>query len=110
MPLVGKLTQRFDSRVLLGCGLLVNAYSVYYMSGFTLQIDFAAAVFGRLLQGIGMPFFFVTIAFTTMAFVPNEKMNNASAIFNLLRNLGGSFGVAFITTMLARRASSTRCA
>lgn len=103
MPLVGKMTQRLDSRVLLGMGMLINAYSVYYMSGFNLQIDFASAVFGRLLQGIGMPFFFVTIAFTTMAYVPNHKMNNASAIFNLLRNLGGSFGVAFITTMLARR-------
>jgi DHA2 family multidrug resistance protein len=50
-----------------------------------------------------MPFFFVTTAYLTMAHVPNQQMNNASAIFNLLRNLGGSFGVAFITTLLARR-------
>jgi len=39
----------------------------------------------------------------TMVYVPKEQMNNASGIFNLLRNLGGSFGVAFVTTLLARR-------
>ncbi|MCB2185135.1 MAG: DHA2 family efflux MFS transporter permease subunit [Deltaproteobacteria bacterium] len=104
LPLAGKLTQRFDARYLLGFGCLVNAVSVWYMSGFNLQIDLATAITGRVIQGIGMPFFFVTIAFVTMAYVPNPKMNNASAIFNLLRNLGASCGVAFVTTMLARRA------
>ncbi len=104
LPLAGKLTQRFDARYLLGFGLLFNAYSVLYMSGFNLQIDLTTAITGRVIQGVGMPFFFVTIAYVTMAYVPNPQMNNASAIFNLLRNLGGSFGVAFITTLLARRA------
>ena len=103
LPVAGKLTERMDARYLLGLGLLFNAYSVYYMSGFNLDIDFAAAVTGRVIQGIGMPFFFVSIAYVTMAYMPNLHMNNASAIFNLLRNLGGSFGVAFVTTMLARR-------
>jgi DHA2 family multidrug resistance protein len=50
-----------------------------------------------------MPFFFVSLSYVTMAYVPNPQMNTASAIFNLLRNLGGSFGVAFVTTMVARR-------
>lgn len=103
LPIVGKLTERVDSRLLLGAGLLINAYSVYYMSGFNLQIDLSAAIHGRLIQGLGMPCFFVAITYVTMAYIPNEQMNNASAIFNLLRNLGGSFGVAFITTLLARR-------
>jgi DHA2 family multidrug resistance protein len=73
------------------------------MAGFNLFIDFSDAVTGRLLQGIGMPFLFVTSAYVAMAYVSNQQMNNASAIFNLLRNLGGSFGVAFVTTVLARR-------
>ena len=74
------------------------------MSGFNLSIDFQTAAMGRIIQGVGMPFFFVSLSYVTMAYVPNERMNNASAIFNLLRNLGGSFGVAFVTTLLARRA------
>jgi MFS transporter, DHA2 family, multidrug resistance protein len=103
LPLVGKATQRIDPRFLLGTGLLISAYALYYMSGFNLQIDFGTAVMGRVIQGLGMPFFFVSLSFVTMAYVPLERMNNASAIFNLLRNMGGSFGVAFVTTILARR-------
>lgn len=103
MPLVGKLTQRVDARLLLGFGMVVTAWSLYYMSGFNLHIDFATAVAGRVIQGLGMPFFFVSLTFITMASVPREQMNTASSIFNLLRNLGGSFGVAFVTTLLARR-------
>lgn len=103
LPLAGKLTERIDARVLLGAGLLVTAYSVYYMSGFNGQIDFRTAVMGRVLQGFGMPFIFVPVTFVAMAYVSKEQMNNASAIFNLLRNLGGSFGVAFVATMLERR-------
>ena len=103
LPLVGKATQRIDPRFLLGTGLLISAYALYYMSGFNLHIDFETAVMGRVIQGLGMPFFFVSLSFVTLAYVPIERMNNASAIFNLLRNMGGSFGVAFVTTILARR-------
>jgi DHA2 family multidrug resistance protein len=104
LPVVGKATERVDARLLLAVGLIINAYAVYYMSGFSLQIDFAQSMIGRVIQGLGMPFFFVSLSYATMAYVANQEMNNASAIFNLLRNLGGSFGVAFVTTLLARRA------
>jgi DHA2 family multidrug resistance protein len=104
MPMAGKLTQKVDPRKLLAIGLSVNAYALYYMSGFNLHIDFSTAVTSRVIQGAAMPFFFVPLSLVTMAYVKNEQMNNASAIFNLVRNLGGSFGVAFVTTLLARRA------
>jgi DHA2 family multidrug resistance protein len=103
LPMVGKLTQRVDARLLLFVGLLISAGSLQYMSGFTLGIDLGTAIFARNIQAVGIAFFFVPLSFLTMAFIPREKMNNASAIFNLLRNLGGSFGVAFVTTLLARR-------
>ncbi|MEW6264887.1 MAG: DHA2 family efflux MFS transporter permease subunit [Thermodesulfobacteriota bacterium] len=104
LPLIGKLTQKLDARLILGAGLVTSAYSLYYMSGFNLSIDFFTAVLARVIQGAGMPMFFVSLSFLTMAYVTREQMNNASAIFNLIRNLGGSFGVAFVTTFLARRA------
>jgi len=103
LPIVGKLTDRVDARQLLALGLLINAYSVYCMSGFNLNIDLNTAINSRIIQGVGMPFFFVACSYVTVAYVPKEEMNNASAIFNLLRNLGGSFGVAFVTTLVARR-------
>jgi MFS transporter, DHA2 family, multidrug resistance protein len=103
LPIIGKMTEKVDARILLGVGLLVSAYSVYYMAGFNLQVDFYSTVMSRILQGIGMPFIFVSCSFLAMAYVRRVEMNNASAIFNLLRNLGGSFGVAFVTTLVARR-------
>jgi MFS transporter, DHA2 family, multidrug resistance protein len=103
LPLVGKLTKSIDARFLLGIGLLILSFSVYYMSGFNLTMDFRNAVTGRIIQGLGMPMLFVTASYLTMAYVPLNHMNNATAIFSLLRNLGGSFGVAFISTMVARR-------
>lgn len=103
LPVTGKLTEKIDARVLLVIGLLITAYSGYYMSGFNGQIDFTTAMMGRVIQGIGMPFIFVAVTFVAMAYIPNERMNNASAIFNLLRNLGGSSGIAFVSTMIERR-------
>lgn len=103
MPVAGKLTERVDARWLLAFGMLVCAYSLYVMAGFNLHIDFGTAAFARVLQGIAMPFFFVSLSVVTFAYVPREVMNTASSLYNLLRNLGGSFGVAFVTTLLARR-------
>lgn len=103
LPLTGKLTERTDARLLLAAGLMITAYSCYYMSGFNGAIDFRTAVTGRLIQGIGMPLIFVAVTYVTMAYVPKERMNNASAIFNLLRNLGASFGTAFVSTLLEWR-------
>ncbi|MDY0307613.1 MAG: DHA2 family efflux MFS transporter permease subunit [Desulfovibrionaceae bacterium] len=104
MPVVGKLTQKIDARALLISGLLINGYALWSMAGFNLSIDFHTAVMARVIQGVSMPLFFVSLSYLTFAWVPVPQMNNASAIFNLLRNLGGSFGTAFVTTMLARRA------
>jgi DHA2 family multidrug resistance protein len=103
LPLAGRLTSRIDARKLLAFGLIVTAYSVYYMSEFNGSVDFYHAVMGRVIQSLGMPFVFVSVTFITMAYVPNETMNNASAVFNLLRNLGGSFGIAFVATVLEAR-------
>ncbi|MBZ4647845.1 MAG: drug resistance transporter, EmrB/QacA subfamily [Desulfomicrobiaceae bacterium] len=104
LPVVGRLTQKIDARLILCFGLVVSGLSLVYMSRFTLEIDIGTAMMSRNIQAIGIACFFVPLSYLTMAFVPNERMSNASALFNLLRNLGGSFGTAFVTTMLARRA------
>jgi MFS transporter, DHA2 family, multidrug resistance protein len=82
----------------------VAAYSVHLMSQFNLFTDFSTIFWPRVVLGVGMGFLFVPLTTMTMSGVRKEGMGNATAIFNLLRNLGGSFGVAFVTTMLARRA------
>jgi DHA2 family multidrug resistance protein len=105
MPVAGILMRKgVNPRYLLAVGLSVAAYAVWLMSNFNLQADVYAIIWPRVVLGFGMGLFFVPLAAATFATVPNEKMGNASGLFNLLRNLGGSFGVAIGTTVLARRA------
>jgi DHA2 family multidrug resistance protein len=74
------------------------------MSGFNLDAGFFRIAWPRMVQGFGLGLFFVPLTTATFMNIPKEDTGNASAIFNLLRNLGGSFGVAISTTVLAQRA------
>jgi DHA2 family multidrug resistance protein len=74
------------------------------MSSFDLQIDFWTAVRAWTFSRIGMAFLFIPINVTAFYFIPKEKMNNATGIINLARNIGGSVGIANVATLLARRA------
>ncbi|HZE21729.1 MAG TPA: DHA2 family efflux MFS transporter permease subunit, partial [Desulfobaccales bacterium] len=103
MPVVGRLTMVMDSRKIVFVGLVLNAYAVYLMSGYTTTINFFHAWFPRFVQGFGLGSTFVALTTLTMSRVSQEKMGNATGIFNLMRNLGGSFGIAPATTLLARR-------
>ncbi len=104
MPLVGLLISRFQARWLAIFGLSVTALSLFQMAHFSLQLDFRTAVETRMVQGVGMAFLFVPINTAAFSFIPKEKMNNATGLINLARNIGGSVGIANVTTMLARRA------
>jgi DHA2 family multidrug resistance protein len=73
------------------------------MGGLNLQADFVSIALPRFIQGFGIGLFFVPLAGSTYVNIPKEQMGNASGIFNLLRNLGGSFGVAVSATLLSQR-------
>jgi DHA2 family multidrug resistance protein len=104
MPIAGKLVTKLNPKALLAFGIAVASYSVHLMGQFTLQANLDSIIWPRVVLGIGMGFLFIPLNTLTMGRIPNEQMGNATAIFNLLRNLGGSFGVAFVTTMQAQRA------
>ncbi len=101
---VGRVIGRLDSRKLIVCGFLLLAYSSNMLSGLNLQISILNIALPNILMGLAMGLIFVPLATTTMAGLPNEKMGNATGIFNLMRNIGGSFGISIVTTMLARDA------
>jgi len=104
MPLAGLLMKKkVNPRLLLAAGLSTSACALWLMSGFNLDASFRAVALPRIIQGFGLGLFFVPLSAATFSGIPNEETGNASGIFNLLRNLGGSFGVAFCTTVLARR-------
>ncbi len=104
MPIAGKLIQKVNPKAVLATGLLMAAYSIYTMSRFNLYIDFETVAFSRILMGFGMGLIFVPLASMAFSTIKKEEMGNATSIFNLLRNISGSFGIAIMTTLLARRA------
>ncbi len=104
MPVAGVLMKKgFNPRNLLAVGLCASAYSLWLMAGFSLDGDFMTFTWPRVVQAFGMGLFFVPLSAATYVNIPKEETGNASGVFNLLRNLGGSFGVAFSTTVLAQR-------
>lgn len=102
--IAGRLVTKVNPKGLLAFGIIICAYATYLMAQFNLQAGFAIVIWPRLVLGIGMGFLFIPLTTLTFATIRKENMGNATAIFNLLRNLGGSFGVAFVTTILSRRA------
>ncbi len=104
MPLVGNLMKKgVKPQRLLALGIVISAYSLWLMSRFNLEADFSAVVWPRVVQAVGMALFFVPLAAATYVNVRREDMGNATGIFNLLRNLGGSIGVATAATILSQR-------
>jgi DHA2 family multidrug resistance protein len=104
MPLVGMLLRRFQPRWLVIFGVFVCSAGMLAMSRFNLQIDFATAVRSRVVQSLGLAFLFVPISTAAFARIAKERTNYATGLFNLARNIGGSSGIATVTTLLARRA------
>jgi DHA2 family multidrug resistance protein len=104
LPFVGRMVSRVDPRRLVAVGFTILSLSMFYMAGHLYQgIDFKHAMLLRVYQSAGLAFLFVPINQLVFAGVPPEKNNAVSGIVNLSRNMGGDIGIAFVTTMIARR-------
>jgi DHA2 family multidrug resistance protein len=103
MPLVGILMARIDARHLLIGGFLVGGLSLLWLSLINLQVGYWSVFWPQFIQGIGMGLLFVPLAAVTMDRVPKERMGNATSLFNLMRNIGGSTGIALVETFLERQ-------
>jgi DHA2 family multidrug resistance protein len=103
MPMVGILVRKFQPRWLVVFGVLVSSAGMFMMAKFNLNLDYGTAVRSRVVQSLGLAFLFVPISATAFALIPKEQTNYATGLFNLARNIGGSSGIATVTTLLARR-------
>ncbi|HEY3067123.1 MAG TPA: DHA2 family efflux MFS transporter permease subunit [Methylomirabilota bacterium] len=99
----GRLLMRVDQRAMLALGLLCNAAALALMSNLTLSVDYWTLAWPRFLQGFGQGFVFVPLTTLALATIRRDRLGNATAAFNVLRNVGGSVGIAVATTLLARR-------
>ena len=102
MPIVGILISKMDGRYLIMFGFASIALALFHMTSFDLQMSFAYAAKLRFLQSIGLAFLFVPINTLIYIGVPPGKNNDVSGLSNLARNIGGSAGTSFFTTVLAR--------
>ena len=104
MMIVGRLIGKLDSRFLIMFGFTVLAFSTYMFVGIDLDIAPSNVAIPMIISGFAMGFVFVPLTTTTMGTLSNEQISNASGIYNLMRNTGGSIGIAAMTTFLARGA------
>ena len=102
LMVVGVLVSKVDPRLLIGLGFLILAYAVSGFGNINLEIATKNVMWSNVLSGIGMGFIFVPLTTTSMGALPNEQMGNAAGVFNLMRNIGGSIGIAMSTTLVAR--------
>jgi DHA2 family multidrug resistance protein len=104
MLIVGRLINRIRGRYLVLFGFTVLSYSIYMFSKINLQISISSIVWPNIISGFAMGFIFVPLTTMALGTLANEQMGNASGVFNLMRNTGGSVGIAAVTTFLARGA------
>jgi len=104
MPVVGYLSGKVDPRYLVAFAILIQGIALWNMSGLDTQMSFDNAAMARLIQSIGLPFLFVPITAVAYVGIKPEENNQASALMNMSRNMGGTFGISFVQTMLTRRA------
>ncbi len=104
-PIVAMLTQKgkVSPKWLIAFSFAVVSVSMLYYSSFNLQTNYAHYALARALQGFGYAFLFVPVSVLAYSYLPPGKNNKGSSLTNLARNWGGSFGVAFITTVHERR-------
>src|SRR6202790_130528 len=105
-PFVVRIVPRIGAKRLLGASFTIAALSFFYYSGLTTQTDYFHFALARCLQGFGYAFMFVPVSQLAYSYLPKNKNNKGSSLTNLCRNWGGSFGIAFVTTMLERRTES----
>jgi MFS transporter, DHA2 family, multidrug resistance protein len=103
LPFVGALLDRIEPRWIVVTGLLIMSAGLFQLSHLDLSAGPRSPVVDWIVSRMGTAFLFVPINVMAFYFVPRGKMNNASGLINLARNIGASTGISFVTTMLDRR-------
>jgi DHA2 family multidrug resistance protein len=102
-PIVGRLTQKLDMRLIIAFGLVVFALGSWEMASITRDYDFNELLLPQILRGIGMMCVIVPTNTISLGTLAADRVKNASGLFNLTRNLGGAVGLAVINQVLNER-------
>jgi DHA2 family multidrug resistance protein len=102
MPMVGLMIGKIDARKLVAVGLISGALTLIWLGQLNLNAGYWDIFWPQFFQGLGLSCLFVPLTTISMDPIPRERMGNATSLFNLMRNLGGSIGIAVTGSMLAR--------
>jgi MFS transporter, DHA2 family, multidrug resistance protein len=102
MPMIGYLTAKLDNRWLIAFGFVLFAVASLWFGEVNLGIGQWTFLWAIIISGFGSGCVFVPLSTTTMAFLKNEEIGNASGLYNLLRNIGGSIGISVVNTIVSR--------
>ena len=105
MPIIGYLSNKADPRWLLTFGFFTFGLTTLYFGNVTLDISPTTLLLPILITGFGLSFIFVPISTAAYGTLDNKQIGNASGLFNLFRNVGGSIGISIAQTLLTRRTS-----
>jgi MFS transporter, DHA2 family, multidrug resistance protein len=103
VPFVPKLMQKIDIRVLIGAGVSLFAVSCFMNSNMTHDTAIDQLRWSQLMRALGQPLIMVPLSSIATAGIPPALAGSASGLFNMMRNLGGSFGIAILATMQKNR-------
>ena len=106
MPIAGALMNRVDPRWIIVTGCALNAYAMYLMATLTLEASYWHVMLPRFIQGFGIGFSFVPLSTVALSAVPMRELGHASGLFNFIRTIGGSIGIAMVATLLERGAQT----
>jgi DHA2 family multidrug resistance protein len=104
-PIIGFLGSRIDNRILLSGGFVAFGICALVFGTVNLDIGPYTLLIPITLTGFALSFVFVPLATMSTSTIPREEMGNATGLFNMLRNIGGSIGISMATTALIRRAA-----
>lgn len=102
-PLIVRILPKVGIKPLIFTGYVIFAIAMWRYASIDLSTDYKHIALIRALQGLGIAPLFVPVSQLAYSFLPKNKNNKASSLTNLFRNQGGSVGIAFVTTVLARR-------
>ncbi|MCM0082292.1 DHA2 family efflux MFS transporter permease subunit [Geomonas sp. Red32] len=102
MPLVGAGLSKVDGRKIVFAGLVISAWSMFIWRGFPLATAYGDFLWPRIVAGVGLSMLFVPLTTLTLGGMKPEQMGDATGLYSLLRNIGGSVGIAATSTLLAR--------
>jgi DHA2 family multidrug resistance protein len=103
MPISGALLARIDPRIPMIGGMGLMGYSLWLQAGMTPETSTLELIGWTLIRGVGMGLVFPSMNQTALGAVPIHKIGQASGLFNVTRSVGGSFGIAILSTLLTQR-------